>query len=181
MDIVAHGLWAAAGVVVLRRTRPLPRSTALALVGLAVAPDLVQLLPLVGAALSGSAGWGVLWAYGKAAPGTDPVLSPLLALWTHHLHCTLHSAVVAAAVTALAWALTRRFWLPLAGWWSHIAIDVFTHSADFYPVPVLYPFTQRGFDGVAWNTPAFMTANYAALAAVAAWLILTRRGRSPPR
>jgi len=31
-------------------------------------------------------------------------------------------------------------------------------------VPVLYPFTQRGFDGLAWNTPWFLALNYAAIA-----------------
>ena len=73
-------------------------------------------------------------------------------------------------------------WLPLLGWWSHIVIDVFTHSAEFYPSPVLYPFTQRGFDGIAWNTPAFMAANYLALALAAAWLWLTPPpARSRPR
>ena len=39
--------------------------------------------------------------------------------------------------------------VPLLGWWSHIVIDVFTQSADFYPSSVLYPITQRGFDGLA--------------------------------
>ena len=42
-------------------------------------------------------------------------------------------------------------------------IDVFTHSAEFYPAPVLYPFTQQGFDGVAWNTPWMLAANYTAI------------------
>jgi membrane-bound metal-dependent hydrolase YbcI (DUF457 family) len=87
----------------------------------------------------------------------------------------LHSAVVAAVVTAAIWFATKSFWLPLLGWWSHIVIDVFTHSADFYPVPVLYPFTQRGFDGLAWNTPWFLVLNYAAIVAAAGWLVLTRR------
>jgi membrane-bound metal-dependent hydrolase YbcI (DUF457 family) len=50
----------------------------------------------------------------------------------------------------------RTLWIPLLGWWSHIVIDVFTHSADYYAVPVLYPFTERGFDGIAWITPWFM-------------------------
>lgn len=60
---------------------------------------------------------------------------------------------------------------PLLGWWSHIVIDVFTHSADFYPSPVFYPLTYWGFDGLAWNTPWFMVVNYLALAALAvvAW------------
>ena len=62
-------------------------------------------------------------------------------------------------------------------WWLHIVIDVFTHSVDFYPSPVLYPFTQRGFDGLAWNTPWFMLANYVALAGVGLWLLWRRKGR----
>ena len=53
------------------------------------------------------------------------------------------------------------------GWWSHIVIDVFTHSADYYPSPVLYPITQQGFDGLAWNTPWFMVANYLTILVVA--------------
>lgn len=181
MDIVAHGLWAAIGVAALRRHRTVSNADAVAVVGLAAAPDLAQLLPLLGAAAFGDAGWRVLWAYATALPDMEPVLAPGAALLTHHLHCTLHSAVIAAAVTALVWARTKILWLPLLGWWSHIVIDVFTHSADFYPSPVLYPFTQRGFDGLAWNTPAFMAANYLAMAAAAAYLWLTPPARSRPR
>ena len=48
-----------------------------------------------------------------------------------------HSAVIAGALTLAAWRWRRAWLIPLAGWWSHIVIDVFTHSADFYPVPVL--------------------------------------------
>jgi hypothetical protein len=181
MDIVAHGLWAAIGIAALRRQRPVSNADAVAAVGLAAAPDLAQLLPLIGAALFEGDGWRVLWAYASAMPGLEPVMAPWAALVTHHLHCVLHSAIVAGAVTALVWARTKALWLPLLGWWSHIVIDVFTHSADFYPSPVLYPLTQRGFDGLAWNTPAFMAANYLALATAAAWLGFTRPGRSRPR
>jgi len=42
-------------------------------------------------------------------------------------------AVVAGVVTALVWALRRAFWIPLLGWWSHLVVEVFTHSVDFYP------------------------------------------------
>jgi hypothetical protein len=86
-----------------------------------------------------------------------------------------HSALVAAAVTALLWVWLRRLWLPLLGWWSHIVIDVFTHSADFYPSPVFYPITYWGFDGIAWNQPWFMALNYAALLGVGVWLWRRRR------
>jgi len=79
----------------------------------------------------------------------------------------MHSALVAGVVTAACWVWLRRFWLPLLGWWTHILIDVFTHSADFYPSPVLYPVTYWGFDGIAWNTPWFMVVNYLVMLAVA--------------
>jgi len=49
-------------------------------------------------------------------------------------------------------------------------IDVFTHSTDYYPSKVLYPITQRGFDGLAWNTPWFLVLNYAVLCAFGWWL-----------
>jgi hypothetical protein len=178
MDILAHALWAGIGVACARRRWLVPPRAAAAAVGLAVAPDLVQLVPLLIAALFGGQGVKVLSAYATALPGFEPAMPPLVAMWTHHLHCIMHSAIVAAAVTATVWVWRKALWLPLLGWWSHIVIDVFTHSADFYPVPVLYPITQRGFDGVAWNTPAFLITNYAAIAlAVAALVFTTRRSR----
>jgi hypothetical protein len=80
----------------------------------------------------------------------------------------MHSALVAGVVTAISWVWLGRFWMPLLGWWSHILIDVFTHSADFYPSPVFYPVTYWGFDGLAWNTPWFMVVNYLAMLIFAA-------------
>jgi hypothetical protein len=179
MDIVAHGLWAGLGVAFARRRWPIPAGTPAAVVALAVLPDLAQLLPLIGLAIS-RGDFHVLHAYATALPGGEPALPPPVALWSHHLHCVLHSAVVAAAVTGLAWALTRTLWLPLLGWWSHIVLDVFTHTAQFYPSPVLYPFTYWGFDGLAWNTPWFMAANYAAIAITLA-LLLARQRRDAER
>lgn len=73
--------------------------------------------------------------------------------------------------------LRRSLWIPLLGWWSHIIIDVFTHSADYYPSPVLYPFTQAGFDGIAWNTPWFMVLNYVALGTTGWWLWRSRASK----
>ncbi len=180
MDIVAHGLWVGLGLAWARRHRPITRGTAVATITLAILPDLAQLLPLVGLTLVDERGFAVLRAYAGALPGFEPVLPPLVALLSHHLHCILHSAVIAGGITLLAWLRMRRLWLPLLGWWSHIVIDVFTHSASFYPAPVLYPVTYRGFDGVAWNTPASLLVNYVALATVAAALVLRRRSARLP-
>src|SRR5450759_146366 len=141
-----------------------PRTMALSMV-MAALPDVFHLLPIAGWWVFGDGSLAVLRAYAIALPGQEPFLPPIVNLWSHHLHCVAHSAIVAAAVTLLLWAMRRSLWIPLLGWWSHIVIDVFTHSADYYPSPVLYPITQRGFDGLAWNTPWFMVLNYVVLAA----------------
>ena len=175
MDIVAHTLWAAAGAAVIHRRRPLSRGTVMVTLGLAALPDVIHLLPLAGWWLFGDGSFATLRAYAVAVPGREPVLPPLVGLLSHHLHCVMHSAPIAGLVTLALWAVRRTIWIPLLGWWSHIVIDVFTLSADYYAVPVLYRFTERGFDGIAWITPWFMVINYAALAAVGVWLLMSRK------
>ncbi len=175
MDILAHTLWAGAGTAMMHRRWPIaPRSVALT-VALAALPDVIHMLPLLGWWVSGDGSAAALLAYAIAMPGQEPALPPLVAMLSHHLHCIGHSAVVAGAVTLLLWAVLGRLWIPLLGWWLHIVIDVFTHSADYFASPVLYPITERGFDGIAWNTPWFMALNYVALTAAGVWLVLSRR------
>ena len=101
------------------------------------------------------------WNVGDLINGTDftqtvtydsadqPALPPMVELWSHNLDCVAHSAIIAAAVTLFVLALRSSLWIPFLGWWSHIVIDVFKHSADYYPTPVLYSITERGFDGLA--------------------------------
>jgi hypothetical protein len=167
MDILAHGLWVGVGVAWVHRQRRLDRRTIVLAVTLAVVPDLAQLLPLVYSAMFSIEGWAVVLAYANALPGYEPSMSPMVTVLTHHLHCVMHSALVAGVLTAISWIWLRKFWVPLLGWWSHILIDVFTHSADFYPSPAFYPVTYWGFDGLAWNTPWFMVANYMTISIVA--------------
>ena len=108
-------------------------------------------------------------------PALEPILPSAVIFVSHHLHCMAHSAVVAGVVTLLVWRFRPALWIPLLDWWSHIVIDVFTHSTDYYASPVFYPFTKRGFDGIAWNTPWFMVLNYLALLATGLWLFLSAR------
>jgi hypothetical protein len=179
MDILAHGLWAGAAAVALAPGYRPKRSVWMGFVGLSVVPDLGHMLPVTGWAIAelSSADW---WQYAVASPGQEPPMPETVRLWAHHLHCVLHSALPASLVTALVWCLRGALWWPLLGWWLHIVIDVFTHSAAFFPSPVLYPLTSWGFDGVPWNHPAFMLANYAALALTWACLHrLYRRHRGP--
>ena len=100
--------------------------------------------------------------------------------WSHHLHCVMHSSPVAVLVGVVLWFVRRGAVMALLGWASHIVIDVFTHSADYFPVAVFYPFSDRGFDGIAWTTPWFMALNYGSLATFWAWLAVSR-GRSGGR
>ena len=170
MDILAHALWVGAGAALARRRWIVPTRTLISTVVLAALPDVFHLLPIAGWWVFGDGSVQALWAYVVAMPGQEPALPPIVERWSHHLHCVAHSAIVAGVITLLLWAVRRSLWIPLLGWWSHIIIDVFTHSADYYPSPVLYPITERGFDGLAWNTPWFMVLNYSALVAVGFWL-----------
>ena len=171
MDILAHALWAGAGIALAQHRCTVPTRTLIATVVLATLPDVFHLLPIAGWWVFGDGSVQALWAYAVAVPGQEPALPTMVERWSHHLHCVAHSAIVAGAVTLLWWAVRRAFWIPLLGWWSHIVIDVFTHSADYYASPVLYPITERGFDGLAWNTPWFMVVNYVALALTGLWLL----------
>ncbi len=174
MDVFAHALWAGAGVMLARRRWRVGNGTSALTVALAVAPDVPHLLPVAGWWLFGGGTLATLKDFAIAVPGREPAVPPWVRSLSEHLHCIPHSAVIAVVVSLLLWRWRRSLWLPLLGWWSHIVIDVFTHSNDYYAVPVLYPLTMRGFDGVAWNTPWFMALNYLALAAV--WLWLWRSG-----
>ena len=183
MDILAHALWAGVGVAWLRRRVPVTGRAAALTVGLAALPDIPQSLPVLAWWAFGGGTFEALRAFAIAVPGQEPLMPPLVTWLAYQTHCVLHSAVVAGVVTLVAWRWRRALWLPLLGWWSHIVIDVFTHSADYYASPVLYPFTERGFDGIAWNTPWFMVLNYAVLGAIGLWMLharwLRRRLRVP--
>ena len=177
MDILAHALWTGIGTTLARRRKPIAPQTVALTVGLAAVPDLLHLLPIISWWLAGDGTFAVLQAYAIALPGQEPALPPLVNLWSHHLHCITHSAVLAGAVTLLSWVVLRSLWIPLLGWWSHIVIDLFTHSADYYPVEALYPLSKYTFNGLAWNTPWFLLLNYVLLAGTALWLVITRRAK----
>ena len=150
----------------LRRETHIARKSIRGIVLLALLPDILQLVPILGWVALGDGSIQSVYEYVLATPGAEPVLPPIVQSLVHHMHWAAHSAIVAGAVTLLVWFVHRQWLLPLLGWWSHIIIDVFTHSKDYYPAPVLYPITYRGFDGIAWNTPIFMLLNYLLLAAI---------------
>lgn len=178
MDTLSHALWIGAGAVIAQRKRLLEVRTTIAITALAVLPDVVHLVPIAFWSLFGGGSFAAFYAYAVALPGQEPAMPPVVSTLAHHFHCVMHSAPIAAAITALAWMVHRPLWIPLLGWWSHIVIDVFTHSVDYYPSPVLYPITYRGFDGLAWNDPKYLVVNYVVLVAIYLWLFRTRKGNN---
>lgn len=53
-------------------------------------------------------------------------------------------------------------------------------ARQWWLTDVSYSFTEKAFDGLAWNTPWFLMANYMVLAVAIAFLLLTRsRFRRP--
>ena len=175
MDVLSHALWGAAAAEALRRRTGQSRNLVWAAAALAVAPDFVSIAPVLGWAIFHGDGLSLVSAYVTAHPGAEPALPSLTSALAHHMHCIAHSAVVAGFATLAVWWLGRGMLIALAGWWAHIAVDIPTHSNDYYAVPFLYPFTYWGFDGVAWTQPWVLVVNTLLLGAAGAALYLTRK------
>lgn len=91
------------------------------------------------------------------------------------LHNILYSVPIFLSIFFVVWLVRRRPYWPMAGWLLHIFIDVLTHI-DFFPPHFLWPFLPKfHFEVISWGEPAFMLANYFAIAAIYAyWFFFMR-------
>jgi hypothetical protein len=166
MDIIAHGLWAAAGATAARKSAN-ARMRVGGTVWWAMFPDLLAFGPPVAIGL-----W--LLVRGEAdfqsmRGGHLPHLG-----FGVQLYPAGHSLVVFLLVFAAVSLMARRLVLELLGWLSHIVIDIFTHSYRYYATRFLWPVADYRFNGIPWWTPWFWCCTYAALAIV--YLLLWRKG-----
>jgi hypothetical protein len=161
MEIVAHGLWAAAAAIAAKRT-----AKANIRVGWtawwAMFPDVLAFGPPVAVGL-----W--LRLTGGATGRHLPHLNLGLPLYPAG-----HSLVVFLLVFGVTTLLARRVVLELLGWLSHILIDIPTHSFSYYATRFLWPISDFRVSGIPWWTTWFWCATYAALAAV--YFVLWRKG-----
>lgn len=158
MEVVAHGLWAAAAAVAANRSAGAPVSVG-ATVCWTAFPDVLAFGPSIVAGL---------WLRVVGGAGVAPDHGHILP----HVHVGLplypaaHSIIVFLLVFGLAGIVARRTMLPMLGWLLHILIDIPTHSFSYYATRFLWPVSDFRFDGIAWWTPWFWAATYAALAVV---------------
>lgn len=162
MDFLSHGLWG--GIALGCASR---RSFWLAF-GFGMAPDLCS--------------FGLVFADGLLTHGLDffhglghPPTAAQIPGYVHQLYNATHSLVVFAGVFALVWVLRRRPLWELGAWGLHILLDIFTHSADFFPTPFLWPLADVRVDGVPWSEPRIFFGNVLLLAALYARFYLRRR------
>ena len=170
MEIVAHGLWAAAAAIAAKRS-----THASVRVGwtiwwsvfhdvLAFGPSIAAglWLRLAGASNSGSADGHVLPHVHVGLP----------------LYPAAHSLIVFLLVFGIATVLARRVVFELFGWLLHILIDIPTHSLSYYATRFLWPVSGYRVDGIAWWTRWFWFSTYVALAVV--YFLLWHKGWLSP-
>lgn len=181
MDIISHGLWGAllakAVNVRLRRKKKDTEFRKLDPVLAAFwgfAPDLVAFTPIFllfgGGILSGHIE-PEQFMRPREAENTGADATGIF--WvTHVIYSVTHSALVFAAVFFGVWAFrkfvlhrtARTFVWEMTPWLLHVTMDLFTHSNQFYPTPILWPLSLWHVNGIPWSTPWLLGANYAALA-----------------
>jgi hypothetical protein len=168
MDILAHGLWAAAASKGAGRKLPSRIRTGWA-VWWGVFPDLFAFtIPMAVRTWQ----W---WSDPSRlpAPGARHGMPRMSLAWD--LYQFSHSLFVFAAVFGLVWLAVRRPFLEMLAWPLHILMDIPSHTTRFFATPFLFPFSDFRVNGFSWGSRWFMITNYSALAAVFVLLWWTGR------
>jgi hypothetical protein len=164
VDIIAHGVSAAAAVVAGRRGT-VRRVSLAAAVFFGMFPDLVSFT--IPACLR------IWWWVSGASPTLLPTANGPHFEWVWSVYNAAHSLVIFSVVFAGLWLVMRRPVLETLGWLLHILLDTFTHRGIF-ATQLLWPVSSFHFDGIPWETPWLLASTYLTLAAV--WIVLWRRG-----
>lgn len=143
MDIFAHGFWA----LILFFKHPLRKWAFL----IALLPDIFTFSPhlLVDHAMNS---------------GNQQVY--------HVLYPLTHSLLIAPLLLAIVYLVTKKVILLVASgaWASHVVLDTFTHTLNYYPTPYFYPFTSPYLFAVDYHTVWFTVVNYALLISIIVYL-----------
>jgi hypothetical protein len=145
MDIISHALWA--NLIF----KEMPEKN-LAIV-FSITPDLISFGGVLGKRF-----------FRKTLHYKDPPLSSF-PKFVFKLYRATHSLIIWLIVFLVLYALGFKFLaIALCGWGLHILLDIFTHTTDFFPTPIFWPFSRYHFSGINWSNKYFMLFNYAVLA-----------------
>ena len=64
-----------------------------------------------------------------------------------------------ALVFGLIWLVRKKPFVPMLAWLLHIAIDIPTHSVQFFPTPFLEPISSYVVNGIMWGQPIIFFPN----------------------
>jgi hypothetical protein len=161
MDIISHGLW---GGLAFGRKNKIQYLWG---VFFGVMPDLFSFGIFTIASFLGLV-QRPEWGNGVPHPDTIPG-------FVHILYDLTHSLIMFSLVFILVWLIRRKPFVPLLAWVLHIAIDIPTHSIQFFPTPFLEPISDYVFDGISWGTPIVFFSNLGLLfIGYAIWFIAKR-------
>jgi hypothetical protein len=164
MDIASHGLWG--GIMFGKRNR---RSFWTSF-SFGILPDLLVFGPIfvwrAVSALTGGEGFG----FGPPERSSIPD-------YVHTGYDVTHSLVIFAAVFGIVWLARRTPLWEMLAWPAHIALDLPTHSAEFFPTPFLWPISDIELDGIQWSNPWIFFPNVALLAGLYTWHYVIRPRR----
>ena len=79
--------------------------------------------------------------------------------WVFNLYDFSHSLVIAFIFLSITYFLNKDLFFPMLAWPFHILLDVFTHSAAFFPTPIFWPILDYKFDGIPWSNPYIWLSN----------------------
>ncbi len=101
----------------------------------------------------------------------DPNLIPI---YIDYLYNITHSLVIFAIVFFLVWLILKKPIIPMLAWLFHVFLDIFTHSADFFPTPFLWPFSDYYFNGWSWGNSWVFIANLVLLVILYLWFLINK-------
>ena len=79
--------------------------------------------------------------------------------WVYSLYDFSHSLVIASIFIFIVYKINKDFAFPMLAWISHIMLDFFTHSLEFFPTPIFWPLSDYHFDGIPWSNPIIFFVN----------------------
>ena len=80
-------------------------------------------------------------------------------IWVVELYNISHSLITAFVFIAFVYFIKKDLTWPMLAWPVHIIVDLFTHSIEFFPTPILWPLSNYRFDGIPWSNIYVFTTN----------------------